>query len=373
MMKPYLRSMACFFWAALLLLGSAAESPAARTRQVTDAAGRTVTVPARIERIICSGAGALRLASYLHAQDLVVAADDRESRVQQYDARPYALANPGYQKLPVFGGFRGFDQPEKILGLAPQPQVIVKTYPGCGHDPAELEAKTGIPVIILEYGDLHQNRDKLYSALTILGQALGREERAAAVIAFFEAQIADLKRRTRNLPDNARPSCFIGGLAFRGPHGFRSTEPNYPPFQFVRAANIAASPAAARLSHSFFSREKLLLADPQILFLDLSTLQMGEGQGGLHELKTDPVYRSLTAVRTGKVFALLPYNWYTQNYGSILANAWYIGKVLYPQRFRDIDPAAQADRIYTFLVGAAVFEQMNETFRQMAFKPVELD
>jgi len=34
----------------------------------------------------------------------------------------------------------------------------------------------------------------------------------------------------------------------------------------------------------------------------LSTLQSGEGHGGLHELKNDPVYQGLTAVNEKKLF-----------------------------------------------------------------------
>jgi len=50
---------------------------------------------------------------------------------------------------------------------------------------------------------------------------------------------------------------------------------------------------------------------------------MGDRAGGLFELKTDPAYQSLTAVQNGNVFGVLPYNWYTQNFGSILANAYF--------------------------------------------------
>lgn len=331
-----------------------------------------MVIPAEITRIICSGAGALRLVSYLGAGDLVVGVDSLEIKQQQYDARPYALANPGYKKLPVFGNYRGFDHPEKILELNPPPQVIFKTYSGSGHDPVLLARKTGIPVVTLEYGDLYHYRDRLYAALAVLGRALGREDRARAVRAFFDTQIDRLENRTRDLPEDSRPTCFVGGLAYRGAHGFQSTEPGYPPFYFVHADNIAALPDGKMLSHSIFSKEELLRADPDILFLDLSTLQMGR-QSGLNELRTGPVCQSLTAVRQGRVYALLPYNWYTQNFGSILANAWYIGKVLYPDRFSDIDPVRQADWIYSFLLGSPVFDRINSVFHDMAFKPVKLE
>ena len=37
--------------------------------------------------------------------------------------------------------------------------------------------------------------------------------------------------------------------------------------------------------------------------------------------------------------------YYSTNIDTVIANAYYIGKVLYPDEFRDIDPAEKADEI----------------------------
>ena len=342
-------------------------------RQIIDGNDRVVSIPIKIDRIICSGPGCLRLITYFGAQDRVVAVDDIETRTNKFDARPYSLANPQFKSFPVFGGFRGNDDPEKIIGLKQSPQIIFKTFATMGYDPVELEKKTQIPVIILEYGDLHKGRKHFFSSLKIIGQVLNKESRASKLINFFNRHIQDLENRTRDIAD--RKTCFVGGIAFKGPHGFQSTEPSYPPFKFVNANNIAATKdmAGKNIRNSNFSKEKILQLDPGILFLDLSTLQMGEGQGGLYELKNDPVYQGLTAVQTNKVYGVLPYNWYTQNFGSILANAWYIGKILYPEKFIDITPEKKADEIYGFLVSKPMFKPMKSLFKDIVFQPLELN
>lgn len=353
---------------AILLIGLVSLPVTGQAGQrITDARGRIHVLPDKVRHMICSGPGCLRLATYLRAGDRVVGVDDIEVRTRTFDARPYALAAPGYGKLPVFGGFRGQDDPEKILGLDPLPEVIFKTHAGLGHDPAALQAKTGIPVIILDYGDLGGGRETLFASLRTMGRVLGLSDRAGAVINFFTSEIRALEERSGK--NSGGKSCFVGGIAFKGPHGFQSTEPFYPPFRFVNARNIAGQglPGHEAVRHTNFSKETLLAADPEVLFLDLSTLQMGEGSGGLFELKTDPVYQALTAVARGRIYGLLPYNWYTRNFGSVLANAWYIGTVLYPDRFSDIDPVEKADEIYRFLLGRPVFEQMTETFNNLAF------
>jgi iron complex transport system substrate-binding protein len=89
----------------------------ASNRVITDAVGRQVEIPETVEHVICSGPGALRLLTYLDTQDNIVAVDDMEKQRPQFDARPYALAHPQLKDYPIFGEFRGHDQPERILTL----------------------------------------------------------------------------------------------------------------------------------------------------------------------------------------------------------------------------------------------------------------
>ncbi|THB77991.1 MAG: iron ABC transporter substrate-binding protein [Desulfobulbaceae bacterium] len=344
-------------------------------KTVEDSSGKIVQLPDSVEHVICSGSGCLRLLTYLQAHDRIVGVDSIETRHKKLDARPYALANPQFKKMTVFGEFRGHDNPERILTLTPQPQVIFKTYSSqMGYDPVELQQKTGIPVVVLNYGNFTKLRPELYKSLRIMGTVLGREQRAEQVISFFEDSIADLDKRTADIPAEKHPAVFLGGVAFKGPHGFQSTEPAYPPFKFVHARNLAYDKTMTKkeLSNSNIAKEKIVAWDPEYLFLDLSTLQLGDKAGGLYELQTDPAYQSLRSVKENRVFGLLPYNLYTKNYGSILANGYYIGKLLYPDRFVDIKPDKKADEIYQFLVGKPVFSIMNGFFKNLVFKKVPL-
>jgi len=345
-------------------------TPAAQARDITDAMGRTVAVPDTVDQVICSGPGALRLLTYLQAQDMAVAVDDIETRRNQFDARPYALANPQFKKLPTFGEFRGHDNPELILTLSPQPQVILKTYGTMGHDPVELQEKTGIPVVVLEYGDLGKARPKFFQALRIMGEVVGRSDRAEEVVSFFEERIADLAKRSKDGAD--LPSAYIGGVASKGPHGYQSTEPGYPPFGFVGLPNVANTGGlkGKELAHTDVAKEKIVEWNPDLLFLDLSSEQLGPKASALFELRTDPAYQSLSAVQKGHVYGLLPYNWYSRNFGSILANAYYIGSLVHPEAFKDVDPGQTADEIYSFLVDKPVFQEMNALFGGMAYQPV---
>ncbi|MEZ5334835.1 MAG: iron ABC transporter substrate-binding protein [Methanolobus sp.] len=368
----------------ILVSGCADTSQSIQTQEdtatitVTDALGRNVEIPESPEHVICSGAGALRLLTYLEGEDKIIAVDSIEPRDNPYDARPYALANPQFATdYTVFGEFRGNDDPEKILSLEPQPDVIFKTYSTSGYDPVELQEKTGIPVVVLNYGDMAGNRESMYQSLRIMGESMGKEDRAEEVIAFFDETIADLNTRTADITEDEKTSCYVGGIARAGPHGLQSTEPTYPPFLFTNAKNVAY--ADMNLSTAEVAKEKIIEWDPEIIFVDLSTLQSEDENSALYQLQNDESYQQLQAVQSGNVYGVLPYNWYTQNFGSVLADSYYAGKLLYPERFEDVDVENKTTEIYTFLVcdgdeelGAEVCEQMINAFGTPAFTKLDV-
>ncbi|MBN2547385.1 MAG: iron ABC transporter substrate-binding protein [Spirochaetes bacterium] len=343
--------------------------------KIADSLGRVNVIPSEVKHVICSGSGALRLLTYLGAQDKITAVDDIEVKKNIFDARPYALVNPQFKKYPIFGEFRGFDNPELILGLKPFPEIIFKIYSASGYNAVELEDKTGIPVIVLNYGDLSYNKEEFYKSLRIMGKCVGKEKKAKELINFINQTIDDLNKRTHGIPENKKKKCYIGGVAQRGPQAFHSTEPAYPPFKMINAVNLAfdKNKSIKELAHAYIAKEMIIQWDPEIIFIDLATLQSESKGNALYELKNDPAYKELSAVKKGEVYGLLPYNWYSINYESILANAYYLGKLLYPENFKDIDPVKKADEIFAFFVGKPVFREMDNEFDNLVFKKLKVE
>ncbi|MFC1642172.1 ABC transporter substrate-binding protein [Myxococcota bacterium] len=333
---------------------------------VLDSTNRLVSVPQPVKRLIGSGAGCLRYITYLQSLDQVIAVDEVETRRTRINSRPYAIAHPELRKLPVFGGFMGRDNPELIATLDPAPELILKTFGQAGHNPAELQEKTGIPVFVVDYGDLVNSRGSFYNTLRIMGKILGKTARSEEIIRYFDQSIVDLAQRTSKIP--VPRSVYVGGVSFQGPLGFRSTQIKYPPFVFTQTKNLTLEATATGLAHIDLSKEQIVTLDPEVVFIDLATLGGDPRANALHELKTDSAYESLRALKSGEIYGLLPYAAYAQNYGSTLANAYFVGKVLYPKRFSDIDPMKKADEIYTFLVGAPVFPTINDSLGGLAFK-----
>jgi iron complex transport system substrate-binding protein len=342
------------------------EDLSGNTITITDGMGRTVSVPVSPERVVCSGSGCLRYLTYLQAEDRAVGVDDMEIKESIFDARPYALANPQFSSLPMIGEFRGNDDPEKIVAC--NPQVIFKAQCIEASEADELQEKTGIPVVALQYGDLGANRADMDQSLRTMGTIMGTEDRTEAVITYFDSLTADLNARTEGIAEEDRPTVFVGGIAYRGPHGFQSTEPAYPPFVFVNARMLSGGPDTA---HADIAQEKIIAYDPEVIFVDLSTIQTAPS--AVDELRDDPSYAAMTAVQAGEVYGVLPYNWYSINHGSVMADAYFIGTVLYPDAFSDVDPTEKADEIYTFLVGEPVFDEMDSLFDNLVFKRISLE
>lgn len=334
--------------ALLMVLASWWHAPGATARTVTDLLGRRVEVPDRVERLVALGPGTLRLVVYLGAADRIVATEAMESRMDT-DLRPYAAAlGDRLDGLPVVaqGGPGVHSDPERLIAVRPD-LVLVTTMDIRGI--AVLAQRTRLPVVALSYGELGVYRKEALQSLTLLGELLDRRERAREILDEIDALEKDLRSRVAHV--RRPPTAYIGGMGFKGGHGIESTEAGYPPFGLVRADNIVRANGDGGGRHMSIDREYLLARDPDHLFIDLNGFRLVEAD----VRKRPGFYRALGAVQAGRVHALLPYNYYNTNIETVYANAYAVGKTLYPDRFGDIDPAAKARAIVTFFVGVDAY------------------
>jgi len=326
---------------------------------VTDFLGREVSVPADISRVVAIGPGALRLYVYAGKLDHVVGVEQIEANLPT--GRPYLLANPELAELPVIGqgGPNNAPDPEKILTVAPD--VIFSTYATEASVADELQAKTDIPVVVISYGTIGFGTTAVFGeavqdSLRLIGDITGQTDKAQSAADFIQEARQDLEDRTKDIPDTDKPSVYVGGLGARGTHGIESTQGRYALLDAIHAKNVVDE--TGKTGSIMIDKEKLLAWDPDFLFID---------QGGfaavLEDYQKNPTfYESLSAVQAGQVYAQLPYNYYNTNIDTAIADAYYLGKILYPAAFADIDPAQKADEIYRSLLGQPAYAQMAEAF-----------
>lgn len=335
----------------LLLSGCSNNGPdtGGNKRVITDMLGREVEVPEQISRIVGIRAGALRLLVYMNARDMIAGIEENEKDLN----RPYMQAWPELADLPVIGPYMGGDA-ELIVNT--RPDVIFITFTTTGNADA-LQKKTGIPVVALICNEIGTSRDTLFTSLRLIGKILHREHRADSLIGYITQSIEELNTRTDCINDTLKPLVYVGGVAYSGAHGINSTQAYYPPFAFVNARNAASEidkRLVSQVKGTYIDKEQLLLWDPDVLFFDESGLDVIR-----HDLSgNSPLKKGLAAIRNNRVYSVLPYNNYATNYELVLANAWYAGKVLYPEAFGDIDIASKTGEILEAFLGKNIYQQV---------------
>lgn len=322
---------------------------------VTDLAGRTVELPGPAETVVAIGPGALRLVCYLDGAADVVGIENVEKQWGP-SGRPYMLAHPELLELPVIGQGGPDSAPDPEMLLEVSPDVIFAAYLVDAAKADELQSRTGIPVVVLSYGQLGTFDASLLESIRLAGEVMGRDGRALDVVAFIEGCQADLGARAGDVADADEPSVYVGGLGMKGAHGLESSSGAYPPLVALGARNLVDETGSA--GSVMIDREKLIVWDPDIILIDEGGLQMVTA-----DYREDPgFYRSLTAVESGSVYGFLPFNYYTTNVDTALADAYFMGTVIYPEEFKDIDPLAKADEIYSFLLGTELYDRMAEDY-----------
>jgi iron complex transport system substrate-binding protein len=346
---------------ALLVLSgcNAASQSGGDQINVTDLVGREVSIPDTVESVVAIGPGALRMVVYAGNLEDVVGVEQMDA--DSSTGKPYLLANADLAKLPIIGqgGPNNAPDPEKILTVAPD--VIFSTYATEASAADELQAKTGIPVVVISYGGSGFGTTAIFDqtvqdSLQLVGQICGTMEKAQAVVNAIQQAQQDLDGRTKGIAEADKPTVYVGGLGSKGTHGIESTQGQYALLDVIHARNVVDETGES--GSIMIDKEKLLDWDPDFIFID---------QGGyaavVEDYQKNPTfYEALSAVQNGQVYAQLPYNYYNTNLGTAIADAYYLGKILYPAAFADIDPAQKADEIYTALLGQPAYDQMAAAF-----------
>lgn len=324
---------------------------------ITDMVGRSVTLKDVAKKVVAIGPGALRLYCYVGSADKLTGIEQIEKNNPK--GRPYILANPSITNLQVIGPGGPNNSPDAEKILAVKPDVILTTYAIDKSAADKLQEKTGIPVVALSYGKVSTFDPDVYESIKIIGNIIGNEKRAEEVVEFMKKCENDLKDRTKEIPDNEKLSTYVGALSAKGSHGIESTQGNYSLFNAVNAKNVVDE--TGKQGSFMIDKEKLIQWNPNKIFIDY---------GGLNIVKEDykknsKFYSTLSAFKNNEVYSLLPYNFYTTNIDTAMADAYYIGKILFPDKFRDIDPEKKADDIYKFLLGKELYGQMSKDFGKL--------
>ena len=350
---------------ALALSACGAESPESPGGEtvVTDMVGREVeVVPGSYRRVVCVGAGALRMYSYICGSENLAGVEDIDNeslldRPKIFDsvARPYLIAyGDDFEKLPscgVGGPMAQTAEAEKILAC--EPDIVISEYEDADKARA-LEEQLGVPVITLRSGADGVFDESFHRSLALLGKIFEKEERARTIVSFIQTEVAEIAARTSGIADAERPSVYICGLGNWGTTNHLVTAEDYTPFEIAGVKNAVSGLATSGVQPI---EEELFVAlgeSIDIMIIDAAAVK------NIKPLYAEDgeMFDAARAFREGEVYLQMAYNAYYTNYEISLANTWFIAKTAYPELFSDVDISEKMSEICEVFLGVDIADEI---------------
>lgn len=323
-MKKWLMSVClCICMAAVGLSGCTPQNAATTANssqskgvyaEITDDAGRTVTLKEKPQRVVVLSTSILNFAA---AVDGDVAG---RATVKSEDA---SIADK-YKDVPEVGPVYNVSA-EKVMEL--KPDLVIASAKQHQKLIPILE-QNHIPVIALKsksYDDVKRNME-------IIGQVYGKEDAAKAKISEMDTEIAAIVDK---LPQEKKRIAIIyatpSAVSVQLPNSIAGNVADILHFENVASAVQQDAKGAEKVPYSM---EALVEQNPDIIFFT-SMGQKDKIEKRLQEdVKSNPAWGTLRAVQEGQVY-VLPENYFLLNPGLDYPKAIaYMAKLVYPEVYK---------------------------------------
>lgn len=330
---------------------------------VTDMIGREVKVkPGTYKRVVCIGAGALRMYSYIGNIEMLCGVEDIDNptlaeRPKMFDsvARPYVVAfGDTFATLDscgVGGPSAQAAEAEKILSC--NPDLVISEYEDVEKEDA-LQEQLGVPVVTLKSGPNGVFDDAFKDSMLLLGKIFENTERAEDLISFVESELKEIRDRTAAVAEEDKPRVYICGLGNWGTTDHLMTAQNYKAFEIANVKNVVTD-----LDHPGIQpieEEKFIALgkDMDIMVVDAAAVK-----------NIKPLYQedasmfdSCKAWNDGEVYLQMAYNAYYTNFETALINTWFLAKTAYPDLFADVDMTEKTNAVTKAFLGKELADEI---------------
>jgi iron complex transport system substrate-binding protein len=326
---------------ALALLGSSALARPAlaqshnQTRMVVDSAKRSVTLPAKIDKVFVGGPPASVLA-YVLAPDAMVGWIRAPS-----PAEKEFLAAPA-RDLPETGRLTGRGDTVSLERLiAAKPDLVLdfgsttETYVSLAD---RVQSQTNIPYVLID-GRFAATA----SSLKLAADILGRPQRGAELAAYADKTLAAVDSVLAKVPADKRPKAYLA----RGPQGLETGgrgSINTEIIERVGAVNVVEGVGGGG-NIATASMEQLIAWQPEIVItMDRAFFK---------DVKAKPGWDQVKAVKDGKVFLApsLPWGWIDgpPSLNRLIGLRWLL-QTFYPSEAK-LDLRADTRAFYSLFYG----------------------
>ena len=330
---------------------------------ITDMIGRKVTVtPGSYERVVCIGAGALRMYSYVGDTELLCGVEDidntdLEERPMMFDsvARPYVLVyGDTFQRLPscgVGGPMAQAAEAEKILAC--EPDIVISEFEDVEKEDA-LQEQLGVPVITLKAGPKGVFDEAFVGSMELLGTVFEAEERAQELVDFVASEAEEISSRTAEIKEEEKPGVYICGLGNWGTTDHLMTAEHFPSLDIANVKNVLNDSGMDGIQPIEEEKFVALGNEMDIMIIDAAAVK------NITPLyQEDPaMFDTCKAWQDGEVYLEMAYNAYYTNFEIALMNSWFVAKTVYPEAFEDIELTEKTNEITKMFLGQELAEEI---------------
>lgn len=293
----------------------------AETREITDMAGRKVTVPAaeNIESVFSAGPVAA-IFLYMVAPDKLLGWNYELNDVEK------SIILDKYQDLPNFG--MG-DAVNYEVVIAANPTIAInsgKINDTMVSDCDALSESLGIPVVAVD-NELNNSAE----AFRFMGELLGVEDHAEELAQYAEQVFTDINALS-DIPEEKKVSVYFGN----GEDSLETAPRGSQHAQILDAIN-AVNVADLELgdgSRVQISAEQLLAWDPDVIVVNGEPKADKSGNSAAEDILSNPDYASLKAVQDQKVYGTpnAPFSWVDRPAGPnrLIGMRWF-SALIYPE------------------------------------------
>lgn len=291
------------------------------TREITDMAGRKVTVPAAedIESVFSTGPVAA-IFMYMVAPDKLLGWNYELNDVEK------SIILEKYHDLPNFG-----------MGDVINYEAVIAANPtialNCGKindamvsDCDTLSKSLGIPVIAVD-NELNNSAE----AFRFMGELLGVEDHAEELAEYSEKIFTDIASLA-DIPEDEKVSVYFGN----GEDSLETAPRGSQHAQILDAVNVTnvADLELGDGSRVQISAEQLLAWNPDVIVVNGEPKADKSGNSAAEDILSNPDYASLKAVQDNKVYGTpnAPFSWVDRPAGpNRLIGMRWLSAVVYPE------------------------------------------
>lgn len=293
----------------------------AETREITDMAGRKVTVPTaeNIESVF-SASPVAAIFLYMVAPDKLLGWNYELNDVEK------SIILDKYQDLPNFG--MG-DAVNYEAVIAANPTIAInsgKINDAMVSDCDALSESLGIPVVAVD-NELNNSAE----AFRFMGELLGVEDHAEELAQYAEQVFTDINALS-DIPEEKKVSVYFGNgedsleTALRGSQHAQILDA-------INAVNVADLELGDG-SRVQISAEQLLAWDPDVIVVNGEPKADKSGSSAAEDILSNPDYASLKAVQDQKVYGTpnAPFSWVDRPAGPnrLIGMRWF-SALIYPE------------------------------------------